>query len=138
MKKYVPFLLLMLFAGKTFSQVDTTTSHTSIKTDYLKKSKTQKTIAWVLVAAGTTLIIIGGSIGTHGEEDLSYNDAATGGGLIIAGALMDLGSIPLFIAGAKNKRRAMSVSINSDFIPRLQQGMVTRVPMPTIGLTVRL
>jgi hypothetical protein len=138
MKKYVTFFLLMLFAGKTFSQVDTSTSHTSLKTDYLKKSKTQKTIAWILLGTGTTLIVIGSSIGTHGVEDLSYNEAAAGAGFIIAGALMDIGSIPLFIAGAKNKRRAMSVTINNELIPRLQQGMIARVPMPTIGLRVRL
>ena len=138
MKKYVAFLLLMLFAGKTFSQVDTTTSPTSLKTDYLKKSKTQKTIAWILLGTGTTLIVIGGSIGVHGEEDLSYNKAAAGAGFVIAGALIDIGSVPLFIAGAKNKRRAMSVTINNDLIPRLQKGMITRVPMPTIGLRVRL
>jgi hypothetical protein len=74
----------MLFAGRTFSQVDTAALHSSIKTDYLKKSKTQKTIAWILVSAGTTLIVIGGSIGTHGGEEVSFNDAATGGTLIIA------------------------------------------------------
>jgi hypothetical protein len=51
---------------------------------------------------------------------------------------MDLGSIPLFIAGAKNKRRAMSVTINNDYAPRLQQGMVARVLIPTIALTVKL
>ena len=128
----------MLFAEKIFSQVDTATAHTSLKTEYLKKSKTQKTIAWVLVATGTTLMIIGGSVGNHAATDLSINEAASGGGLIIAGAVMDLGSIPLFIAGAKNKRRAMSVSINSDFVPRLQQGMVARVRMPGIGLRIRL
>ena len=138
MKKFITFFLLMLFAGRIFSQVDTSTSHNSLKTDYLKKSKTQKTIAWVLVAAGTTLIIIGGSTGTHAADDLSFNEAATGGSLIIAGALMDIGSIPLFIAGAKNKRRAMSVTINNDFVPRLQSGMVACVPIPTIGLRINL
>jgi hypothetical protein len=138
MKKYITVFLLVLFAGKTFSQIDTATSHTSIKTDYLKKSKTQKTVAWVLVAAGTSLIVIGGIIGTHGGEEVNFNDAATGGGLIVAGVLMDLGSIPLFIAGAKNKRRAMSVTINSDFVPRLQQGIIARVPIPTVGLRIKL
>ena len=106
MKKYVAIFLLILFAGRSFSQVDNSTSRTAIKADYLKKSKTQKTVAWVLAVTGTTLIVIGGSVGVHGAEDISLNDAATGGALIIAGTVMDLGSIPLFIAGAKNKRRA--------------------------------
>ena len=138
MKKFITFFLLMFFAVKTFSQIDTSTTRSSIKTDYLKKSKTQKTIAWVLLAAGTTLIIIGGGIGTHGAEDASFNDAATGGGLIIAGAVMDLGSIPLFIADAKNKRRALSVTINNEFVPRLQQNMIAHVPIPMVGIRIGL
>lgn len=138
MKKFITIFLLIFFAVKTFSQVDTSTTRTFLKTDYLKKSKTQKTIAWALVAAGTTLIVIGGTIGTHGVEDVSLNDAEAGGGLIIAGAVIDLGSIPLFIAGAKNKRRAMSVTINNEFVPRLQQNMIARVPIPIIGLRISL
>jgi hypothetical protein len=138
MKKYVIIFLLILFVGKSFSQIDTSTSHTSIKTDYLRKSKTQKTIAWVLVAAGTTLMVIGSTVGNHAADDLSINEASSGGGLIIAGAVVGLGSIPLFIAGAKNKRRAMSVTINNEFVPGLQQNKIARVSIPVIGLRISL
>jgi hypothetical protein len=138
MKKIFIISLFLAFAANTFSQVDTITSHTSLKLGYLKKSKTQKTVAWVLVGTGTTLMVVGLSTGLHAANDVSFNEAATGGGLIIGGAILDLGSTPLFIAGAKNKRKAMSVTINNDFVPSLRQGAIAHIPMPTVSLVLKL
>jgi len=138
MKKILVLFLFLAVAVNIFSQVDTIATHTSIKADYLKKSKTQKTVAWVLVGAGTTLMVVGLSTGLNAADDVNLNEAITGGSLIIVGAVIDLGSIPLFIAGAKNKRRAMSVTINNDLVPSLRQGSIAHVPMPTLSFVFKL
>jgi len=143
MKKIFNLCLLLSIAGKIFSQADTTTPNSSIKTDYLKKSKTQKTIAWTMLGVGTAMVVAG--VVTAGNADYNpypipptdekfYNGAT----LILLGVLMDLGSIPLFIAGAKNKRRALSVSFKNELAPQLRQGSIVRTPVPSISLAIRL
>ena len=109
-----------------------------MNTNYLQKSKTQKTIAWILLGSGTALIGAGIIVGGNGAEEASFNDASNGAALIIAGALADIGSIPFFIASAKNKRKALTVSFKNDFVPQLQQSCLVRIPSPTVGITIRL
>ena len=129
---------MVAFTGKVFSQKDTTLPNSSMKTDYLQKSKTQKTIAWVLLGSGTVLIGAGVIVTVNGEANLSFDDAESGAALIVAGAVADIASIPFFILGAKNKRKAFAVTFKNEFVPQLQQGGLVRIPIPTIGLTVRL
>lgn len=76
--------------------------------DYLAKSKGQKTAAWVLLGGGAALIGTGLLIGNR--EESSFDDAATGGILAGVGVVSAIGSIPLFIASGRNKRKAMDVS----------------------------
>ena len=141
MKKFLALCLLLSFAGKIFSQADTTVPATSIKTDYLKKSKTQKTVAWVLLGAGTTMIVAG--VVTAGNADYNpyplpptdenvYNGAA----LILIGGLFDLVSIPFFISSANNKHRALSLSFKNDTVPQLQKNKLVKVPLPSVSLVV--
>ena len=129
---------MVALTGKVFSQKDTTLPNSSMKTDYLQKSKTQKTIAWVLLGSGTVLIGAGVIVTVNGEANLSFDDAESGAALIVAGAVADIASIPFFILGAKNKRKALAVTFKNEFVPQLQQGGLVRIPIPTIGLTVRL
>ena len=100
MKKIILFSSLLLLSAVTFSQ-QTTTAVPMTKTDYLKKSKTQKVQAFVFLGAGaTTLAIIS-------KGNTSLNSV---GALLVVGSVLTLGSIPLFIASAKNKRKAMNAS----------------------------
>ena len=84
--------------------------------NYGKKSRNQKTAAWVLLGGGfamvTTGILLAATkvttdfISVFFLEPQSSN--YTGENiLIIAGSASMLSSIPLFVASAKNKRRAM-------------------------------
>jgi len=137
--KYLLILCIMLaLTGKVFSQRDTTLSNSSTNTNYLQKSKTQKTIAWILLGSGTALIGAGIIVGENGADEASLNEATNGAALIIAGALVDIGSIPFFIASAKNKRKALTVSFKNDFVPQLQQSCLVRIPIPTVGIAIRL
>ena len=116
MKQALIFFLLIHVVVHCFGQQVTPAS--TIQSDYLKKSKNQKTAAWILLGGGAALLIVGAVI-PKGEEqwDTYYgfpikdnkNDGIKGL-LYLTGTLSMIGSIPLFIASGKNKRRAISVS----------------------------
>ncbi len=81
---------------------------------YLQKSKNQKTAAWILLSGGIVCAGIGIAIGVSqinnilisAFEENNSNDGTGALFLFIAGSAMTLGSIPLFIAAGKNKRKA--------------------------------
>lgn len=105
---------------------DTTLSIGKHKVDadlLFQKAKHQKTAAWILIGGGAGLTIAGLSIMTHDAAKETANALATvftlglytapevkhsvaGPILAIAGTGAMLGSIPLFTASAKNKRKA--------------------------------
>lgn len=80
--------------------------------NYLIKSKQQKKAGWILLGGGTALTVIG--LATFpkdyniifGNDKRTESKADVAGGLIIAGGLSMLGSIPLFIVARKNKTMA--------------------------------
>jgi hypothetical protein len=122
---------------------------TLAKTDYLKKSKNQKTTAWVLVCGGAALMLTGALI-PQGEFTSSGNfwDDLWGGGHYendetrsafgTAGFLAMLGSIPFFVSARKNKRQAAALSIKNERIPMLQQGSFVYQPIPSLTLKFSL
>ena len=54
------------------------------------------------------------------------------------GAVCIAGSIPFFIASAKNKRRAMSVSFKNETIPQLQKSSFANRSVPSLTLKISL
>jgi hypothetical protein len=146
-KKIIPFCLLLMLNVTVFSQ--TVTSPGSImQTDYLKKSKNQKTEAWILLGGGTTLIIIGGALALHdfGEglgnifnpnPQPTHDNSTAAGLLAITGAASMLGSIPLFISASKNRHKAISITLKNDLVPELKNSSIIKVPLPEISLVVR-
>ena len=145
-KKIIPFCLLLAAHVTVFSQ--TVTSTASMQTDYLKKSKSQKTAAWILLGGGTTLIIIGGALALHdfGEglgnifnpNPQPTHDNSTAAGIVaIAGAASIVGSIPVFINASKNRHKGISITFKNDFVPELKNSSITKVPVPEVSLVVR-
>jgi hypothetical protein len=101
MKKTIIGAMLLVLATVSFSQ-QTNPTQPLTREDYLKKSKSQKITAFVLLGAGvTTLAIIS-------KGNTSFDVLGT---LAVAGTLSTLGSIPLFLASAKNKRKAQAASV---------------------------
>ncbi len=101
MKKTIICAMLLVLATVSFSQ-QTNPTQPLTREDYLKKSKSQKITAFVLLGAGvTTLAII--SKGNTSFDVLGI--------LAVAGTLSTLGSIPLFLASARNKRKAQAASV---------------------------
>src|SRR5436190_9722528 len=107
MKKVITYVLLLAMPAITFCQ-KTNDSVPAVETDYLVKSKNQKTAAWVLLGGGVALMGAGYLIGD--SKNATFDDAGTGVVLAGIGFLSTIGSIPLFIASGKNKRKAMKAT----------------------------
>lgn len=146
-KKIIPLCLLLTLNVTVFSQAVTSPGFI-MQTDYLKKSKNQKTAAWIFLGGGTTLIIIGGALALHdfGEglgnifnpnPQPAHDNSTAAGLLAIAGAASMLGSIPLFISASKNRHKAISITFKNDFVPELKNSSVLKVPLPEVSLVIR-
>ncbi|HET9432783.1 MAG TPA: hypothetical protein VFO37_03455, partial [Chitinophagaceae bacterium] len=105
-------LLLIIFTS-SFSQ-STQDKLPAIENDYLKKSKNQKTAAWILVGVGSLSTLLGT---VQVNPDYGENNNST---FLLVGGLVALGaSVPLFIASAKNKKKAMSLTFKSENIRQI-------------------
>ena len=135
MKKNIIYFVLFALPVISFCQ-KTSDTVPSIKTDYLVKSKNQKTAAWVLLGGGTALIGLGFLIGD--SKNATFDDAGTGVVLGGIGFLSAVGSIPLFIASAKNKRKAMkaTTSIKMEMIPRHQAQSFIQNSYPAFSVNI--
>jgi len=116
MKKTIVSLTALIIGMSCFCQrVD---SLQAMKTEYLRKSKNQKTAAWVLLGGGIALTVTGMIIYSNAYTSAVENDPwyfgsdanPTGAVIATVGLLSAAGSIPLFIASGKNKKRAMAIS----------------------------
>ncbi|MBK7561171.1 MAG: hypothetical protein IPQ06_00180 [Chitinophagaceae bacterium] len=144
MKKIIIISMLLIQSAASFSQPAPET--TTIKTDYLKKSRTQNTTAWFLLSGGLVLGSISAAISTNetltdfsnifsGEERKSTNTAEILG---YTGLATMLGSIPLFIAARKNKKKAMSLSFKNETLPQLHKGSFINQSVPSLTLKISL
>ena len=133
-KSMIYFLLLALpvtsFCQKTYDTVP------DIKTGYIEKSKNQKTAAWVLLGGGVALIGTGFLVGD--DKEASFDDAFTGALMAGIGVLSTIGSIPLFIASGKNKRKAMkaTTSIKMESIPLHQAQSFIQNSYPAFSVNI--
>ena len=129
MKKTTTILLLLTISAAIYCQ-----QPQSLKTDYLQKSKNQKTAAWVMLGGGVAL-------GVGGAAWAGSDWEASGPGvLIVIGGAFIIGSIPLFIASGKNKRKAMSATtfFKMESAPQLiNRNIVTR-SRPSLTLKLSL
>jgi cytochrome bd-type quinol oxidase subunit 2 len=149
MKKIIISTMLLAFATASFCQQVAPKQHWT-ETDYYKKSKKQKTAAWILTGAGTAGLIIttiadagqsvnGGlttlfSLGTVEPEYKSYTVP------YLLSAACVISGIYLFIASSKNKKKAKAatVFINMEKAPVLQQAMIRNQSFPALVLKISL
>ena len=151
MKKIIASAILLAIMTNSFcQQVDSLKS--IAKKDYLRKSKNQKTTAWILLGGGIAMVITGAIIYDNAynkaaEQDpigtvLSFgtNVDATGALITTAGALAAVGSIPFFIASGKNKKKArsMSTGFKMENAPSIQRASVVNRSYPAVSIKVSL
>jgi len=128
MKKILFIALLISISAATFGQQNEPSAPLT-KQDYLQKSKSQRTSAFILLGSGITAL----AIAAPGK--ISLGVAPT---LIIGGGIAIVGSIPLFIAAGKNKRRAMSMSFKNETVPLPQPGGFASKPVPSFSIKFNL
>ena len=126
MKNITVIFLIIVCSATSFSQqIDWDPVLT--KQDYLKKSKTQKTVAVILDVVGSAFISIASTIYIPNV----YLYAVLGG---VAG----LASIPFYYSSRKNKRIAMNISLNNNTVPEINKSYFTISPGPLLTLKISL
>jgi hypothetical protein len=103
MRVYLPILFIIVLTVKLYSQ-----NSEIARSDYLQKSKNQRTAGWLLLGGGTALMLAGISSGSGGSEgDMGYgSNFDSGMALFGVGLAADIISIPMFVSASKNKKRA--------------------------------
>ena len=115
MKVLLLILIVFVSIAKTYCQNAETPALS--KAYYLQKSKTQKTVAWVLAGSGFGMMITGAVINSSqnmgnlvgaflGETPVNENKGLW---LFYLGGAAAITSIPLFISSHKNKKRATNL-----------------------------
>lgn len=91
-------------------------TNTELSSKLASRAKTQKTLGIVMATAGPVLFLVGEAIylkdyginftflGSRSSDDLEIE--MTSAALMIAGAVLVAGSVPLFLAANKNNKRA--------------------------------
>ena len=130
MRKVTICMLLLIFSTTSFCQ-ETTPEAPMTRADYLKKSKSQKIIGFVLIGVGAiTLAAISG-----GNTDLGAIGPIAG-----IGVACILISIPVFIGSAKNKKRAANATVSLHFEKTrlVQQTQIVSATIPGVSLKLNL
>jgi hypothetical protein len=144
MKKIIILTMLLAFVAVSFGQ-QITPKQDWKESEYYKKSKHQKTAAWILLGSGVALIT-GGLIAhanyINNQDDLFAEFTEVSNGEVIAGigVLVAGGSIPFFIMSSKNKKKAKaaSVFINIENAPVLQGAVFNNQSFPAVGVKIHL
>ncbi len=127
--KSITLIIMLAFSLSVFSQQTTPT----VNNDYLKKSKSQKTIAWLLTGGGAVVWFLGFSQ----YMDQTDNQGATKGKpAMLIGGVSVISGIILFKAFSKNKRRANAVGFKMEGIPAFQQRSFVYYSYPALSLKI--
>jgi len=121
--------------------------HQITKDDYLSKRFRQNTAAHLMLWCGLAATITGGVISTNDNTEpglfgfpvRSDNKYKSAGDIIaITGLVAMSGSIPLFIAASKNKRKALSVSLKNETTRQLLKENFVTVTVPSLSFKISL
>ena len=136
--KYILFLLLMYGTSASCQEIKKDQHLPSA--DYLKKSKKQKTAAWIATGVGTT-IILGTVLSAASDPFPAYGEDNTESVGTVP-ALIGLACIGtgayLFIASGRNKKKANAASVFIDIekAPVITYAAFSNKTFPAIGLRV--
>lgn len=146
MKKFL--LVLLIITQLADSKGQAKKQEPLTKADYLQKSKNQSTAAWILVGGGAVMVTAGAVIGLNDvAESLgsiftgdTKEPSAAGPILFYTGAAAMLGSIPLFIASSRNKRKANSMSafFKMENRPLLHRNSFSKASYPALAIKINL
>ena len=95
---------------------------------YLKKSKSQKVIACILLGAGITFTVVGG----NQVSNNLFTESHSGEALMVTGLVATIASIPVAFSAAKNRRKA-KILLSTQNIPVTH---VSGIRLLSIGLAI--
>src|SRR6516165_10255738 len=118
MKKTTIVTMLLAIAAVSFCQ-QTIPKQDWKDSDYYKKSKNQKTAAWLLLGGGVAMFTGGmiahfNYINNQNDPFAEIDQVTTGEVVAYCGVLVACGSIPFFILSSKNKKKAQAGSVFFD------------------------
>lgn len=142
MKPLLFFCLALGFFTHSTAQYADSTAY-KLQADYLNKSRNQKTAGWILLGGGAGLTAIGVIVGvaTVWDDIIEGDTRGSSGGpiLMVTGLASMAGSIPLFIAAGKNRRKAATaVSLKMEKTTIMRQWAVSASRYPAVALRFRL
>lgn len=134
MKRSIFCAIMLSFTLQSFCQ-SLDTANNSVKQKFLIKSRNQRSGAYSLLGLGSALIVGGLLVGNRKES----NFGEAGAGFVMGGfgVISAVGSIPLFLASGRNKRRAAAIGyLRFERNPiAMQRGLVPEV-YPAVCLRV--
>ena len=92
-----------------------------------------------VVLSGIGLVVTASDVGEEigGIFDSNTNDGGDSGPILVAAGLVAVGaSVPLFLAAARNKKHAASLSFKHQFVPQFNNGSFVRKPIPSLSLKI--
>ena len=118
------------------------TKQPASKTLLLEKSKTQKTAGYILLGSGVIIGSIGfiramTELGGILDPEGTYHDDNISAILGYGGLVLTAGSVPLILAGRKNKRKAMNLSFKQERIFQLSNKGFVQARLPAIQLSLK-
>ena len=117
MKAIAPFLIFIFIAVIAGGQ-ERHAEDEFVRNFYLERSARQNKTGLILLGAGTALFV-GGVVGFDSSWDNgSASQTDFFGFMLLAGAVADLTSIPIFISAGINKRRARAISVSLSIVNR--------------------
>jgi hypothetical protein len=150
MKKIIIIPLMLILSAQLLGQ-PTEPVKALTSEDYLQKSKKQKTGAIILLSGGCVLTTTGMIVGFAGfsenlgsifgpDPNAGSSKETTGTILAVGGLVMMAGSIPLFIASSKNKKRAANASafFKMESAPVIQHGSFVQSSYPAVSVRINL
>ncbi|MEO7961623.1 MAG: hypothetical protein ABIR19_08745 [Ginsengibacter sp.] len=102
----------------------------------MKKAKSQRTIAWVLLGGGTALLFGGAviSVNTYG-----FSDRANAWDYVaVTGLVADIVSIPFFISAHQNKKKAASVAFTNQKIILIGKNNIGFLTQASVIIKIKL
>lgn len=149
MKKIISFILLIIVSFHLYSQEMQPVEYKPVKTDYLAKSKKQRTVGWILTGTGVVATSFGfAMLMKEFGEGLGYAFSMSAGEspennsdaeLVLYGsglAMLATGITFLSIA-RKNKRKALSMSFINESSQHLRYNTVMNTSVPSICLRLQ-
>ena len=150
MKKLISLIVLAIVSFNLYSQEMQPVERKPVKTDYLAKSKKQRTVGWILTGTGVAVFSAGVvvsmgemaeevAVGITGsllppEEQAPETHSRGGGALTITGLALVATGVTFLSIAKKNKRKALSMAFINESSQQLRYNTVMNTSVPSLRL----